>query len=69
MKAIIIQDNDARSLLDLLKLENFTNRQYVNWEGADGGRKTVEQISEEVHRRFHFIVCRWLQDQGANVTR
>jgi hypothetical protein len=23
----------------------------------------------EIHRWFHYVVCKWLQDQGCNVVR
>ena len=55
MKAIIIQDTDARALLDKLTLESMrTNGHHAN-------------DAASVHRAFHYIVVRWLQDQGADV--
>ena len=61
MRAIVIQDSDAANLLDLLKLEQFKEeRKHTPQEYA---------IIDKVHRRFHYIVCRWLQEQGANVVR
>lgn len=68
MKAIIIQDHDAANLLDMLKLENFQMPQTASVNDAES-RLAVEAISHAVHRRFHYIVCRWLQEQGANVVR
>ena len=63
MKAIIIQDSDARALLDQLKLGAFQN------SVALSRAETKEQIQEAMHAHFHYIVCRWLQEQGANVVR
>lgn len=59
MKAIIIQDHDASNLLDLLELSRFEQDQ----------QKYGEFDLDKVHRKFHFIVCRWLQEQGASVVR
>lgn len=64
MRAIIIKDEDARALLDQLKLDRFQGANNVRIEG-----RTAEQIMEDVHGRFHYIVCRWLQEQGASVVR
>lgn len=71
MKAIIIQDLDAANLLDLLKLEKFTDPQ--QWQHNDSWNALPEGLRkamlENLHRKFHYIVCRWLQEQGANVVR
>lgn len=71
MKAIIIQDADAANLLDLLKLETFSDPQI--WSNNDVWQaipaSTRQQMLNDLHRKFHYIVCRWLQEQGANVVR
>ena len=71
MKAIIIQESDAANLLDLLKLEQFSDPQM--WEHADAWHSipntTREQMLNHVHRKFHYIVTRWLQEQGASCVR
>lgn len=61
MRAIIIQDADARALLDKLKLEALT--------GTDSLRQdpTRPATREDMHRSFHYVVVRWLQEHGANV--
>ncbi len=60
MKAIIITDQDAKALLEKLELSALRK---------DGGLLGVDEVLiERMHRQFHFIVCRWLQDQGADVT-
>lgn len=78
MKAIIIQDHDARALLDQLKLEEVKPPSTVFIPGAspeqvDQFNKVYEawmkQHVSDTHRRFHFVVCRWLQEQGASVIR
>jgi hypothetical protein len=73
MKAIIIQDHDAKALLDKLKLESMQD------EIAGYGIEALEAwrsfppsvrkaILERLHRKFHYHVCNWLQEQGATVT-
>lgn len=75
MRAIIISDNDARALLDSLKLERLQSDGYTLGVRAIGAEPTVEQqrimdgLLNEAHRTFHYVVCRWLQDQGANIVR
>lgn len=64
MKAIIIQDTDARALLDQLKLESM--REANHFTRADFDKPP--SISD-IHRAFHYVVCRWLQEQGATITR
>jgi len=61
MRAIIIEDKDARSLLDSLALAKLQKDNYFS-----GDQPATLQ---DMHRTFHYIVCKWLQDQGASVTR
>lgn len=58
MRAIIIDDKDARALLDSLKIEKMQ----IALRGA-------QPVVEEIYRRFHYVVCSWLQEQGADVVR
>lgn len=74
MRAIIIEDKDAAALLDQLKLESMDKdlNSYMiaakeEWHKLPPS--TRDEIVHKLHRKFHFIVCRWLQEQGANVTR
>lgn len=71
MKAIIIQESDAANLLDLLKLEKFNTTQM--WQHNDVWNAMPERLKQEMldslHRKFHYIVCRWLQEQGASCVR
>ncbi len=71
MKAIIIQDSDAANLLDLLKLEKFGDP--TMWSNTEQWQalpeSTRKAMLDSLHRKFHYIVCRWLQEQGANVSR
>jgi len=71
MKAIIIQDSDAANLLDLLALEKFSDPQM--WQHNDAWNNLPENtrnaMLSHLHRKFHYIVCRWLQEQGASCVR
>ena len=60
MRAIIIEDKDARALLEKLELNNFLHRNKVSNE--------EQQVYCEAHRSFHSVVCKWLQEQGCDVT-
>jgi hypothetical protein len=62
MRVIIIQDKDAKALLDSLKLEQITMPIPVR---TNGGEK--EAIAD-IHRRFHYRVTTWLQDQGCKLS-
>lgn len=63
MKAIIINDAEAKGLLDRLELKAL--REKNHW--PQNAPETKEVL--EAHRAFHFIVCQWLQDMGADVVR
>ena len=71
MRAIIIQDSDAANLLDLLQLEKFSDPQM--WSHNDTWRSlpesTRKDMANTLHKKFHYIVCRWLQEQGASCVR
>ena len=60
MKAIIIEDKDARKLLESLELEKYKT--------IDNNRNDWDLV-QTIHGHFHYVVCRWLQDQGADVVR
>jgi hypothetical protein len=71
MKAIIIQDSDAANLLDLLQLEKFSDPQMWShnetWHSLP--ESTRKDMAATLHKKFHYIVCRWLQEQGASCVR
>ena len=60
MRAIIIDDKDAKALLKLLELSEFQQikERHQDWP-----------LIQEVHRKFHYVVCCWLQEQGADPVR
>lgn len=63
MRAIIIDDKDAKALVEGLRLESM-RKDHPNYENP-GNPLTMEQM----HRIFHSRVVRWLQEQGADVTK
>lgn len=67
MRAIIIQDTDARALLDRLELRARQLDPSMVLTGANGPEhgKSVGDI----HRMLHFEVTRWLQEMGCDVVR
>lgn len=73
MRAIIIDDKDAKGLLNDLKLTDFEGMvhsresQMVMEEFKIPGDR-MKFVIAAIHSRFHYRVCKWLQDQGANVT-
>ena len=64
MKAIIISDADSRALLDKLELANMRAEPNSIMREDMTRPPTVADI----HRVFHYVVCRWLQEQGADVS-
>lgn len=60
MKAIIINDADARALLDQLELTAMKSGNHIHTD------PTYPPTVAEIHRAFHYIVTRWLQEQGAD---
>ena len=61
MKAIIIEDKDAKALVDRLSLEKYIVDQRPKYEPD-------KPQAEQMHRWFHMVVISWLQEQGASVT-
>lgn len=61
MRVIIIQDSDAKALLASLELTKLRG-------ARDWSDPTRQPTVEDFHRAFHYVVCRWLQEQGADVT-
>jgi hypothetical protein len=62
MKAIIIEDKDCRALVDKLELAALQ----VDPTLILSGHPTEQMTAGDLHRRFHFHVVRWLQEQGWN---
>jgi hypothetical protein len=60
MRAVIISDVEARTLLERLE----STRLAAN-DMTPGEREVVDRA----HRKFHYEVVRWLQEVGADVVR
>lgn len=60
MKAIIISDTDARALLDKLQLTALRDAGFMRDDPAQ------PPSVASIHRAFHYVVCLWLQEQGAD---
>jgi hypothetical protein len=74
MRVIIIDDKDARALLDRLELRSFEKlfpgfgvAQHDAWNALPNAIR--DELISNMHKRFHFVVCSWLQEQGASVVR
>lgn len=59
MRAIIIQEKDCKALLDSLELEKHN-------KSAFKSKPDEPWPAEEMHRRFHYVVVKWLQSQGSD---
>ena len=63
MKAIIISDEEAKSLISSLTIQSM--RDCNIW--GDKENQTEDQIKNSIHRAFHYVVVQWLQKMGANL--
>lgn len=70
MRAIIIDDKDAKSLIDKLKLAEFEKS--VSWCVRQENMTDPGAICEEAYRNAHhwflYHVVMWLQEQGARIS-
>lgn len=56
MRLITVEEKDIKSLMERLELEKFQ---------GDIPVKGLTTLSS-VHRKFHFVVCNWVQEHGSN---
>jgi len=56
MRIIAVEEKDIKILMEKLEFENLKLQNNVISPFSIG----------EVHRRFHFIVCSWVQEHGSN---
>jgi hypothetical protein len=68
MRAIIIDDKDAKQLLESLQLAKLKARNNPRDMQAYKP-EDVPWAIDDVHQWFHYHVCKWLQDQGCDVVR
>ena len=59
MRIIAIEEKEIQQVIDQLELEKFRNLK---------GKESIEynQAVSDVHRKFHFIMVRFFQDQGSS---
>lgn len=69
MRAIIIDDKDAQQLLRDLDLEKFKGAHDPFAEHIEISEQQRNSIVDQIHRKFHYVVCNWLQEQGADTVR
>ena len=55
MRLIVVEEKDIVALIEKLKLEKFQIKK-------DSHQSPVE----EIHRRFHYVVCSWVQEHGSD---
>lgn len=63
MNAIIISDKDAMSLLEQLELQKWRASHVTRQDPSNPA------TADDMHRWFHYVVTRWLQEQGARCVR
>ena len=72
MRVILIEDKDAKALVDKLKLESLMfspgGAVVMTAERYKMTKVDLDQIVSEIHRKFHYEVVSWLQDQGAKLS-
>ena len=63
MRAIIITDTEAKALIDSLKLEALEKSNNMRAGSAEC------EVTQQLHRAFHYTVTRWLQAVGADTLK
>ncbi len=66
MRAIIIEDKDAKALIQQLELSAFHQKQMDSPTLELVPERTRHTLIEDIHKRFHYVVWRWLEQQGAS---
>jgi hypothetical protein len=69
MRAIIVDDKDCRALVEKLELGKMQYEKLGVFDPTVAGQNITERnhckaVVDAVHSKFHYIVIRWLQDQG-----
>jgi hypothetical protein len=72
MRVVVIKDEDAKNLVEQLKLEKLETKDRPQYFGNHlpenlSHNALVRALTEEIHRTFHHRVVTWLQDQGADL--
>ena len=61
MRLIAVEEKDIKNLMEKLELEKLL----VGLNLSSCESATAFSI-DEVHRRFHYVVCSWVQEHGSN---
>ncbi len=73
MRLITFEEKDAVALLEELQLQKFlsepTGEAVRTCERYHMTRQDYEFLVGDIHRKFHYVVTRWLQTQGASAVR
>jgi hypothetical protein len=74
MRAIIIDDKDSRALIQSLELASLeqdlgSSGTYDNEVWNNLPPHVRDGLIRVLHRRFHLVVWRWLQEQGCDCHR
>lgn len=54
MKVIIIEEKDIKALMERLELQKYRLTGHL------------KEPADEMHRRFHYVVVSWVQEQGSS---
>ncbi len=63
MRALILKDEDGDSLLDALELSKLRKGEFKNIHDEE------KRIANDMHRSFHCVVARWLNEHGFKTTK
>ena len=69
MRVIMFQEHEAKALVDKMKLESlstdlplFSTEKIEQWQALPESFK--KSFIEEIHKKFHYEIVKWFQDQG-----
>jgi hypothetical protein len=68
MKAIIIEEERFKEILELMKLESYKLKESNEAERLGIDKSIWEEAIRAVHRNMHYYFVRWAQSHGASCT-
>lgn len=70
MRVILIEDVDAKALMDSLELTALKGSRPLGVEEIECWDNLPQNIKDslirEIHRKFHYVVYNWLNKHGAS---
>ncbi len=69
MKAIIIEEERFREILELMELETHKLKESNEAESLEIDQSTWERAIRAVHRSMHYHFVVWAQSHGASCTK